>query len=43
MPGPKFIQQAVPIRYNSPEKLEEELNKVLGEGNWDNIGVSATT
>lgn len=36
---PAFIKQAVPIRYTNRDKLEEELNKVLGKGNWGDIEV----
>lgn len=35
----EFFQQAVSIRYNNPDKLEEELNRILGERNWNSITV----
>ncbi|EXU96060.1 hypothetical protein X797_010871 [Metarhizium robertsii] len=30
----EFFTQAVRIRYSSFEKLSEELDRILGKGNW---------
>lgn len=33
-PAQIFYDQTVDIRYKSPRRLEVELDKVLGRGNW---------
>jgi len=34
-----FLMQAIAIRYCDQDKLAAELDKVLGDGNWEEISV----
>ncbi len=37
---PKFEKKVLPIRYCDRDLLTEQLNKVLGDGNWGDVEVS---